>query len=155
MRAFAIGCALWCGCGDWAADPDGFTTQDLELVAAMVLPEEAPPDPTNGFAVAFQAVTLGQQLFFDKTISRDESVSCADCHSPKDWFIDVRSKPNNLSVGIGGGLTKRNSSSLVNVAHYRWWGWDGRSDSLWMHCGVAFEAAKRPCRANSSSWSRC
>jgi cytochrome c peroxidase len=29
----------------------------------------------------------------------------------------------------------------VNVAHYRWWPWDGRSDSLWMQCAVAYEAA--------------
>jgi cytochrome c peroxidase len=37
-------------------------------------------------------------------------------------------------------MTRRNSGSLVNVAHYRWWPWDGRSDSLWMQCAVAYEA---------------
>jgi cytochrome c peroxidase len=84
---------------------------------------------------------FGQQLFFDKGLSPGRAdgtrVSCADCHSPTEWFSDAR-PDNNVSQGVG--LTARNSPSLVNVAFYQAWGWDGRADSLWGQCHHAYVA---------------
>jgi len=129
----------------WQASPDGFTEQDLALIAAMVLPERSPADTGNAAAVA-----LGKSLFFDKGLSNAIAVShadqvmpltavaCSDCHAPRAWWSDERSSPNNVSLGTR--WTPRNSPSLVNVGFYQAWAWDGRSDSLWMQCAVAYEA---------------
>jgi cytochrome c peroxidase len=74
-------------------------------------------------------------------------MSCAGCHNPLAGYMDNRSKPNNVSQGVdpldGGSppFTKRNSLGLFDAAFYSWWGWDGRSDSLWMQCAVAYESA--------------
>jgi cytochrome c peroxidase len=57
-------------------------------------------------------IALGRQLFFDKRLSKDGTVSCANCHDPKRAFCD------NLttSQGIRGQRTERNASSLLNAA---------------------------------------
>ena len=35
-------------------------------------------------------VELGRQLFFDKRLSRDQTLSCASCHDPRLAFSDGR-----------------------------------------------------------------
>jgi len=55
---------------------------------------------------------LGRRLFFDKTLSRDRSVSCGSCHHPEQGFADrgvVR------SVGVHGLHANRNSPTLTNI----------------------------------------
>src|SRR4051812_26059383 len=135
-----------CACGDWTQDVDGFTDTDHALIAMMVLPATPPPDPTNGTLTRnlTPAATLGHRLFFDKQLSAPAGMSCASCHDPRYGFMDVRSRPNNVSEGVnaadgGAQFTKRNSLGLFDVGFYSWWGWDGRSDSLWMQCAVAYE----------------
>ncbi len=131
-------------CGEWT-QPEGFTEADLRLIQSMVLSEDPPLDPSNSWSMNDAAARLGQALFFDTALSEPAGISCATCHDPSAWFIDTASPPKTVSVVVPAGataprVTKRNSPSLVNVAHYRWWGWDGRSDSLWMQCAVAYEA---------------
>jgi cytochrome c peroxidase len=141
----ALFAAALAACGEWS-QPDGFTEADVQLIESMVLPEDPPVDPSNHWSADDAAAKLGQALFFDTGISEPAGISCAACHDPSAWFIDIASQTKTVSVVLPAGataprVTKRNSPSLVNVAHYRWWGWDGRSDSLWMQCGVAYEAA--------------
>ena len=106
------------------------------------------PDPTNVYADHPDAATFGQRLFFEKsyaaalTIGDDGTngspgaagdkgkVACASCHDSNAWFIDVRTKSNNVSLGVA--YTGRNAPSLVNVTYYKWFGWSGKQDSLWM-----------------------
>ncbi len=71
-------------------------------------------------------VNLGRQLFFDKRLSADASVSCATCHDPKLAFTDGR----NLAVGIGNRVGRRNSPTLLNAMFVSGQFWDGRVDSL-------------------------
>ena len=57
-------------------------------------------------------VELGKKLFFDPSLSKDSTISCASCHFPTQAFSDTLP----LSRGIHGNLGKRNAPSLLNVA---------------------------------------
>jgi cytochrome c peroxidase len=54
-------------------------------------------------------VALGEKLFFDKTLSRSATTSCATCHQPKKFFTDGKSKASNF---VHGGHLLRNTPSL-------------------------------------------
>ena len=90
--------------------------------------ESLPPleaDPSNRVADNDDAVIMGNRLFFDTRMSANGGVSCATCHQPDLEFTD------GLSRGRGIGESKRNTRSIVGVAHSPWFYWDGRRDSLW------------------------
>jgi cytochrome c peroxidase len=72
-----------------------------------------------------QAIALGERLFFDARLSRDGMLSCASCHRPELAFADGRAR------GVGREALDRNTPSLWNAVHERWYGWDGAADSLW------------------------
>jgi cytochrome c peroxidase len=73
-----------------------------------------------------EKVALGRELFFDKRLSRDGTLSCASCHDPKLSFSDGRA----VARGIGGVEGTRNSPSLINVGYGTSFFWDGRARSL-------------------------
>jgi cytochrome c peroxidase len=72
--------------------------------------------------------TLGRVLFYDTTLSKNQSTSCASCHLQKLAFTD--GKPQ--SVGFDGRQVRRNSMSLINLRYYSpgKFFWDERADSL-------------------------
>lgn len=84
-----------------------------------------PPDPTNRYFEDEAAARLGQALFFDARLSADGTVSCATCHVPARGWTD--GKP--LAAGLAN--LPRHTMTLWNVAHNRWFFWDGRKDTLW------------------------
>ncbi len=84
-----------------------------------------PPEPTNRFADDPRAAQLGRALFYDPRLSRSGELSCASCHLPELAFSDGK------RVAEGTGLGQRNTPSLWNAAHQRWYFWDGRADTLW------------------------
>lgn len=59
-----------------------------------------------------QKAVLGRWLFYDRRLSVNSSVSCADCHRQAFAFADPRAR----SVGATGELTTRNAMTLTNVA---------------------------------------
>lgn len=71
-------------------------------------------------------VALGKQLFFDRRLSGNGSMSCASCHSPMLGWGD------GLALGIGhnGQTLKRASPVIINVAYEKLFMWDGRFASL-------------------------
>src|SRR5262249_15942100 len=69
---------------------------------------------------------LGRRLFFDKRLSRDNTVSCATCHDPGYGFAD----PHPVSIGPQGRAGHRNSPSVLNAAFTEPLMWDGRAASL-------------------------
>ncbi|PYV41827.1 MAG: cytochrome-c peroxidase [Acidobacteria bacterium] len=71
-------------------------------------------------------IELGRQLFFDKRLSEDATVSCASCHDPHRGFSDG----NRLSRGIHGLKGLRHTPTLINVAFQPYQFWDGRASSL-------------------------
>lgn len=71
-------------------------------------------------------IALGRQLFHDRGLSRDGTISCATCHQAKRAFSDGR----RVAVGISGALGVRNTPSLVNRGYASTLFWDGRAASL-------------------------
>ena len=76
--------------------------------------------------------TLGRVLFYDRKLSRNDTVSCASCHEQQFAFSD----PRRFSIGHAGGKTQRNSMSLINLRFTRVLGnnpgffWDERAPTL-------------------------
>ena len=58
-------------------------------------------------------VALGRKMFFDKSLSKDKSISCASCHNPKNAFADTVA----FSKGVNDSLGFRNVPTLTNVAY--------------------------------------
>jgi cytochrome c peroxidase len=75
-----------------------------------------------------RGATLGRVLFYDKALSKNNTISCASCHDQAKSFSDDK----KFSVGFEGGLTGRNSMSLANAKFYRngRFFWDERASSL-------------------------
>ena len=71
-------------------------------------------------------VDLGRTLFFDVRLSRDNTVSCATCHSPQNAFTDSR----RVSRGIDSKAGDRNAPTIINRAFSREQNWDGHAESL-------------------------
>jgi cytochrome c peroxidase len=69
---------------------------------------------------------LGRLLFFDPRLSKDDSISCASCHSPEHAFTD--GQPN--SKGMGGQRGNRSAPTTLNRAYSLAQFWDGRAASL-------------------------
>jgi cytochrome c peroxidase len=84
----------------------------------IVLPEDNPPTEAK--------VKLGQDLYFDKRLSADDSVSCSTCHDPKKAFTDQLP----VSEGVGKKLGARNAPTVLNAMFNVEQFWDGRSASL-------------------------
>lgn len=105
--------------------PARFTEEETREILKLSPLPGAPPSPSNSVADNRDAAHLGQTLFFDARLSANGEVSCATCHDPEHGFSD--GKP--LSEGLE--TTDRHSMALWNVAHQRWFFWDGRADSLW------------------------
>ncbi|CAN5763730.1 cytochrome c peroxidase [soil metagenome] len=72
--------------------------------------------------------TLGRVLFYDKQLSKNNTISCGSCHKPASAFTDNL----QFSKGFEGGLTTRHSMPLLNVAFYKSGKmfWDERSATL-------------------------
>lgn len=87
-----------------------------------------PAPPLAGDNLPTQAgVRLGRMLFYEKSLSRDGSMACADCHKQIDGFSDSRV----LSIGVEGLPGLRQSMPTFNLAwHRNGMFWDGRSPAL-------------------------
>ena len=69
---------------------------------------------------------LGKRLYFEKTLSIDNTLSCASCHVPEKGFAD----PNQFSTGVRGQKGTRQAPAIINRAFSRKQFWDGRAASL-------------------------
>ena len=72
--------------------------------------------------------TLGRVLFYDKTLSKNKTISCASCHKQENAFSDFEV----VSKGFNGGSTRRNSMSLIDAKYYPigLFFWDQRAATL-------------------------
>ena len=65
---------------------------------------------------------LGKRLFFDRRLSGDAAISCADCHQPEKGFSDGLAL-SKLYPGTDGF---RNTPTVINAVHKKSWFHDGR-----------------------------
>ncbi|MGA1209447.1 MAG: cytochrome-c peroxidase, partial [Gemmobacter sp.] len=108
-----------------APAPVALQPEQVRRVREMGWPGTPPLDPTNRWADSDAAAALGHALFFDRGLSANGAVSCATCHRPDRAFSD------GLHVAKGVGTGPRRTMTVLDSAHQRWLGWDGRADSLW------------------------
>lgn len=112
----------------------------IELAAAPALPakpaglpdaEDSKDNPTTA-----EKADLGYRLFFDKRLSKDDSMACAQCHDlTKGWTTS-----NVTDAKVGGGANKRNTPPVVNLGyHGHGWYWDGRMPTLEAVCNAAWK----------------
>jgi len=70
---------------------------------------------------------LGRQLFFDRRLSFNGTMSCGMCHVPEEGFA---SNASQQAVGIEGRSLRRNTPTVLNVAWMSDLFLDGREHSL-------------------------
>lgn len=93
-----------------AAEPKG--------LPAVVHPKDNQPTE--------EKIHLGKQLYFDKRLSADDTISCASCHDPKKGW----SNGEAVATGVGGKKGGRSAPSVLNTAYYTVQFWDGRAGTL-------------------------
>src|ERR1700720_971294 len=65
----------------------------------IATPLGLPPVPVPADnPVTIETITLGKRLYFDTSLSIDNSVSCATCHDPGHGFAYA----GDVSTGVGG-----------------------------------------------------
>lgn len=120
----------WALAGHASENQGKLVLSDNEI-ARIVRHGPWPPKPYNDASNRVSgnksAAEFGKLLFFDPRFSANGKVACGTCHDPKLGWADGKAR--------AGGLERldRNTQSLFNVSGNRWFGWDGRNDSLWAH----------------------
>lgn len=87
-------------------DPD-----NLANYANQSKPAYITKDNTGSNAISNAKATLGRVLFYDKSLSIDNTISCGSCHKQEFAFSDTAI----ASKGVLGGLTGRHSMRLINA----------------------------------------
>jgi cytochrome c peroxidase len=59
--------------------------------------------------------TLGRVLFYDKSLSVNNTIACASCHHQANAFSDVVA----LSKGFEGNVTRRNAMPVTNLRFFK------------------------------------
>lgn len=66
-----------------------------------------------------EKVELGRFLFYDSSLSANQTQSCASCHQQSLAFAE----PLKTSIGSTGDIIRRNSPALVNIAYNKTLTW--------------------------------
>ena len=72
-------------------------------------------------------IELGRILFYDPILSKNNTISCASCHSPFNAFAHT---DHDLSHGIFDSIGNRNAPALFNLAWQKTFMWDGAINHL-------------------------
>ncbi|MFM1914188.1 MAG: hypothetical protein RIR51_2041 [Bacteroidota bacterium] len=119
---FILFLELIISCNSKGIPGDENPQEDLEI------PLEVPgnfPNPVYNFTnnpITENGFQLGKAIFNDPILSRDNSISCAECHNQNAAFTH---HGHDLSHGIDNKIGFRNSMSIVNTAWYTNFFWDG------------------------------
>ncbi len=85
---------------------------------AAYIPADNPQTPTK--------IELGRMLFFDKRLSKTNTIACANCHMPALAFTDGQS----VSMGINRLQGGRSAPTAINRVYSKLQFWDGRAQTL-------------------------
>ncbi len=75
---------------------------------------------------AINSAALGELLFSDPILSKDNTVSCSSCHKPAYAFADTSA----VSLGVAGKRGNRNTPTTMNLSLGKSFFWDGRAKTL-------------------------
>jgi cytochrome c peroxidase len=105
-----------------AIDPTNLANYATQTKPAYIL-----KDNTTNNPITNSGATLGRVLFYDKNLSKDNTISCSSCHKREFAFGDSKI----VSTGVNG-VTGRHSMRLVNsrFANEQKFFWDERATSL-------------------------
>jgi cytochrome c peroxidase len=103
-----------------AAKPAG---KPFAIKAPLGLPPV--PIPADNPPTA-ETIALGRRLYYDTSLSVDNTVSCATCHSPSMGFTDDKA----VSNGVQNKTGTRSAPTVINSAYSELQFWDGRAASL-------------------------
>jgi len=112
----ALAALLFAACA-WADTP-------VSLTPPLGLPPL--PVPTAN-PLTRDKIDLGRQLFMDRRLSHNNTMSCAMCHVPEQGFT---SNELGAAIGIEGRSLRRNAPALYNVGYQRSFFHDGREPHL-------------------------
>jgi cytochrome c peroxidase len=144
VRVFAVfaiaGVVILVSCGRTGhRDPSVVSSQRVKPLGApldLTAPLGLPPVPLQrDNPMTVRTVALGRSLFYDRRLSRDNTVSCASCHNPLLNFTDRQSH----SIGVAGKTGTRNAPTLINAAYNSAQFWDGRAPTLEAQIGGPME----------------
>jgi cytochrome c peroxidase len=96
------------------------------------MPIPVPPDNP----MTATKIRLGQQLFFDKRLSRTKQMSCETCHVPEKGWTDGLA----LSPRFDGSVNTRHSPTMYGVAYYPDLYWDLRAKGLEAQIAAAWRS---------------
>lgn len=103
-------------------------SNNLLNYANQSIPNYIRKDNTGANPITDEKATLGRVLFYDKSLSIDNSISCASCHKQALAFGDTTLS----SAGVQNGATTRHSMRLINTryANEIKFFWDERAATL-------------------------
>lgn len=113
-----------------APEPKPVVAAAVQLAPAKPLPAlplgATPVTASPENPVTAEKAELGWFLFFDKRLSKDGSMSCAQCHHTDKAYTSGAA----LDAKVGGAMNKRNAPTMVGLGLHTSWYWDGRKASL-------------------------
>ncbi|MCC6141647.1 MAG: c-type cytochrome [Nitrospira sp.] len=131
LRIAAISFLTLTGTGIAGPVPMTHSETGAGLSADYKLPQIQGLEDPNTFVPAENPMTakkveLGQLLFFDKRLSKNDTVACASCHLPAKGFADGMP----VSTGIHNLKGGRSAPASINRVFSKGQFWDGRADTL-------------------------
>ncbi|MCI0359976.1 MAG: cytochrome-c peroxidase [Planctomycetaceae bacterium] len=115
---FAVAVLLLPVAGRFAASAEPMLGQPPLGLKPLTIPADNP--------LTADKVELGKQLYFDKRLSRDDTISCASCHDPKKGW----SNGEAFATGVRGQVGGRSAPTIINAAYSDMQFWDGRALAL-------------------------
>lgn len=109
----------------WINDPRNHEPLEVELPFGLASGQGMIRIPADN-PMTRAKIELGRQLYFDKRLSADSTVSCADCHHPDEGYA----RHTQFGVGIKGQEGGRNSPVSYNRILSDLQFWDGRAATL-------------------------
>ena len=108
LIAIPLLCLILSACGG-----GGYDTGETAAVETIT----GSTGSTTGASISTNAALLGKQLFSDKTLSFNQTMSCATCHNPEKGFIDDRDNGVASAVSLGDNLNSLGSRNSPTVSY--------------------------------------
>lgn len=119
--------AVGCGGNHQYGTATSADEKPIGVAIQIEAPLGLPPVPIPvGNPETAEGIALGRKLFYEKKLSRDNTLACASCHNPLLGFTDGQKH----STGVGGKTGTRNAPTVINAAYFPSLFWDGRATSL-------------------------